>query len=308
MLHALGEKKYPSVHAILAFKGKCAVEKEGMIGEIKLKCRKKNISNRRELLPVVLAKMLSCCSVRIHRCAGSPADNPNTMPICQVPGKLSCNCSLRDLSSSASSDLGGSAVPYFPGLAGQPLGHSCSICWLSCQRRLQRQRRAGLWSGLHRHCVTNSMGGCLLWQSKSNPHHCPNTDSLHSNNLQSFTTVHCSSISRCFTSSLYSSMKTSLSPQVTCLKYLHCSYIGREQPVFEHPRLHCWCFSSYKKPENLLKTSITQILHKNYFPSFSTPSHKFSGVARFLIQTPALRIKLGKFHITHFMQHSAAWH
>jgi len=50
------------------------VEKEGMIEEIKLKCRKKNISNRRELLPVVLAKMLSRCSVRIHGCTGSPAD------------------------------------------------------------------------------------------------------------------------------------------------------------------------------------------------------------------------------------------
>lgn len=50
-----------------------------MIGEIKLKCRKKNISNRRELLPVMLAKRLSRCSVRIHECAGSPSDYPNTM-------------------------------------------------------------------------------------------------------------------------------------------------------------------------------------------------------------------------------------
>lgn len=58
-LHALGENENPSIRAILAFKGKCAVEKEGVIGEIKLKCRKKNISNRREFLPVVLAKMLS---------------------------------------------------------------------------------------------------------------------------------------------------------------------------------------------------------------------------------------------------------
>lgn len=116
----LGRKKNPSAHAILALKGKCAVEKEGMIGEIKLKCRKKNISNRRELLPVVLAKPLSWCSVRIHRCAGSPADCPNTMPSCQGPGKLSCNCSLRELSTEPSSDLGGSLVPDSPRLAAQP--------------------------------------------------------------------------------------------------------------------------------------------------------------------------------------------
>lgn len=99
-LHALGEEEYASVCEILAFKGKCAVEKEGIIGEIKLKCRKKKISNRRELLPVVLAKMLLRCSVRIHRCTGSPADYPNIWLSWRVLGKLSCFYSLREKSSS----------------------------------------------------------------------------------------------------------------------------------------------------------------------------------------------------------------
>lgn len=166
-LHALGENENPSIRAILAFKGKCAVEKEGMIGEIKLKCRKKNISNRREFLPVVLAKMLSWCSVRLHRCTGSPADYPNTMLSCQVPGKLSCNCSLRELSSS---DLGGSVVPYFPRLAGQPLGHSCSISWFSCQMVCGTfkgtAREEGMPSSTHWHgrgCSGESFPG-TLWQ------------------------------------------------------------------------------------------------------------------------------------------------
>lgn len=127
-----GRKKYPSVHAILAFKGKCAVEKEGMIGEIKLKCRKKNISNRRELLPVLLAKMLSWCSVRIHRCTGSPADYPN--PVLRFQRSCPATVALGNSAAQSSSDLGGSPVPCFPRLAGQPLRHSCSISRLSCQR------------------------------------------------------------------------------------------------------------------------------------------------------------------------------
>lgn len=97
---------------------------------------------------------------------------------------------------------------------------------------------------------------------------CPNTASLHSNNFQSLTTVHCRSISRYFTSSLYSTMKTSLSPQVTCLIYLDCTYIGREQPpMLEQPRLHCCCFNPFKKRENLLKHQPhIYILYKNSFP------------------------------------------
>lgn len=111
-LHALGEEEHTSVCAVLAFKGKCAVEKEGMIEEIKLKCRKKNISNRRELLPVVLAKMLSRCSVRMHGWTGRPADYLNTMLSWKVLGKLSYFYSLRELSTSVQLwPWGGSLVP-----------------------------------------------------------------------------------------------------------------------------------------------------------------------------------------------------
>lgn len=113
-----------------------------MIGEIKLKCRKKNISNRRELLPVVLAKMLSRCSVRIHGCTGSPADYPNTMLSWRVLGKLSWFYSLRGRSCSAQFWPRWLSCPLFlwvgrspsQSLAGHPFRHSCSISQLFCQR------------------------------------------------------------------------------------------------------------------------------------------------------------------------------
>lgn len=113
-----------------------------MIGEIKLKCRKKNISNRRELLPVVLAKMLSRCSVRIHGCTGSPADYPNTMLSWRVLGKLSWFYSLRGRSCSAQFWPPWLSCPLFlwvgrspsQSLAGHPFRHSCSISQLFCQR------------------------------------------------------------------------------------------------------------------------------------------------------------------------------
>lgn len=151
------------------------------------------------------------------------------------------------------------------------LGHSCSISCFSCQIGLWHLQRCRGWcgdAGQH-HCqaqaalvtVSQALGDkqhgrlfvLTVQVACSDLQNCPNTASLHSSHFQSLTIVHCSPISSSFTSSLYSNMKTSLSSQVTCLIHLGCTCIGREQPMFEHPRLHCWCFSSCKKPENLLR-------------------------------------------------------
>lgn len=260
-LHALGKKTYPSVHAILAFKGKCAVEKEGMIGEIKLKCRKKNISNRRKLLPVMLAKMLSRCSVRIHRCTGSPADYPNAM----LRFQGSCPATVASESSAAqsSSELSGSPV-----LAGQPWAFLQYLQALLPKGLWQLQRprgwrgdagqsslpRQGLgWWELPRHYVTNNMGACcshhpkLLTQTYRTAQTLPACTQIISRALLLCTAAPFPGISPVF-----------------CTRALKSPYLHRSNTpgLYLHwqkttsvwtPRLHHWCCNSHKKPENLLK-------------------------------------------------------
>lgn len=120
----------------LSFRGEmCSGKKEGMIGEIKLKCKKKNISNRRELLPVVMAKMLSRCSERIHVVAGSPTDYPDMMMIRRVLEKLLYFYSLREPSCWVQLSPWWLSCPLLlwvsrsspQSQAGQPYRHSCSI-------------------------------------------------------------------------------------------------------------------------------------------------------------------------------------
>lgn len=131
----LGRKNiHPSVQSQLS-RGNVQWKKEGMIGEIKLKCKKKNISNRRELLPVVLAKMLSRCSKRIPGFAGSSADYPNMMMIWRVLEKLLYFYSLREPNCWVQLSPWWLSCPSLlwvsrnspQSKAGRPYGHSCSI-------------------------------------------------------------------------------------------------------------------------------------------------------------------------------------
>lgn len=124
-----------------------------MIGKIKLNAGKRILVTEGNFT-CGAAKMLSRCSVRIHGCAGSPADYPNTVLSWKVLRKLSCFYGLKEPSNSVQLWTCWLSYTLFlwigrsssQSLAEQPFTHSCSIFQLSCQKvwYVQRHRE---WSG-----------------------------------------------------------------------------------------------------------------------------------------------------------------
>lgn len=88
----------------------------------------------------------------------------------------------------------------------------------------------------------------------------PNSLSLHSNHFQSLSALHCSFISRYLAGILCSVIKTSLSPQITCLIHLDCICTGRVLPPCEHQ--HCTLMFQFNfNMENCLNKQIKSHSH-----------------------------------------------